>query len=74
LAPGDEHRIFERFYRSSRHASIPGSGLGLWIARALIEACRGSVSASSPGPGRGTTLSIDLPVKLQPAADEHADE
>jgi len=74
LAPDDEHRIFERFYRSPRHASIPGSGLGLWIARALVEACGGSVSASSRGTGCGTTLLIDLPVKPQPAADEHADE
>jgi K+-sensing histidine kinase KdpD len=74
LAPGDEHRIFERFYRSPRQANIAGSGLGLWIARALIEACGGSISASSPGPDRGTTLSIDLPVKPQPASDEHADE
>ena len=73
LVAGDEHRIFDRFYRSPRQASIPGSELGLWIARAL-SVLRGSISASSPGPGRGTTLSIDLPVKPQPASDEHADE
>jgi signal transduction histidine kinase len=75
LAFDEWGKIFERFYRSPRHAStIAGSGLGLWIARALIEACGGSIRAFSPGPGRGTTLQIDLPVKDQPASDEDADE
>jgi K+-sensing histidine kinase KdpD len=75
LAFDESEKIFERFYRSPRHAStIAGSGLGLWIARALIEACGGQVRAFSPGPGRGTTLQIDLPVKDQPASDEDADE
>lgn len=75
LSSGEAEMIFDRFYRSPRHAgAIPGSGLGLWIARALIDACGGEVSAVSPGPGRGTTLRIDIPVKNQPAADERADE
>jgi signal transduction histidine kinase len=75
LAHGEPDKIFERFYRSPSHAgSISGSGLGLWIARALIEACGGRVGAISPGPKRGTTFQIDLPVKAQPASDEHADE
>lgn len=75
LAPGEAEKIFERFYRSPSHAgAIPGSGLGLWIARALIDACGGHVHVSSPGPERGTTFRIDLPVKTQPASDEHADE
>ena len=65
LALGEAEKIFERFYRSPRHAgTIPGSGLGLWIARALIEACGGRVWAISPGHKRGTTFQIDLPVKL----------
>jgi K+-sensing histidine kinase KdpD len=75
LGFGEVEKIFERFYRSPRNAgAIPGSGLGLWIARALIEACGGRVRAFSPGPGRGTTFQIDLPVKTQPSSDEHADE
>jgi two-component system, OmpR family, sensor histidine kinase KdpD len=75
LAFGESEKIFERFYRSQRHAgAISGSGLGLWIARALIEACDGHVHASSLGQGRGTTLQIDLPVRAQPASDEHIDE
>lgn len=75
LAFGEAERIFERFYRNPRHAgTVPGSGLGLWIARALIEACGGRVRAFSPGLGRGTTLQVDIPVKTQPTADERADE
>jgi two-component system sensor histidine kinase KdpD len=73
LASGEIEKIFERFYRSPRYAgAIPGSGLGLWIARALIEACGGRVQAV--GSGHGTTFRIDLPVRTQPPSDEHADE
>ena len=75
LLVDETEKIFERFYRSPRHAgTVPGSGLGLWIARALAESCGGTVRASSAGPGHGTTLSIKLPVKPQPASDEQADE
>jgi len=75
LAYGEAEKIFERFYRSPNYAgTVSGSGLGLWIARALIEACSGSVRALSPDNGRGTTFRIHLPVRTQPASDEHADE
>lgn len=75
IASDEIDKIFGRFYRSSRHASATsGSGLGLWIARELIEACGGRVKAFSPGPGGGATFRIDLPVKTQPASDEHADD
>jgi len=75
LSFGDAERIFERFYRAPHHAgSVAGSGLGLWIARALVEACGGRIEAFSLGPGEGTTMRIDLPLKIQPASDEEADE
>ena len=73
LASGEIERIFERFYRGPRYAgAIPGSGLGLWIARALIEACGGHVQAVSAS--HGTTFRIDLPVRAQPPSDEYPDE
>lgn len=73
LASGEIEKIFERFYRSPRYAgAIPGSGLGLWIARALIEACGGRVQAVRSS--HGATFRIDLPVRAQPPTDEHADE
>jgi len=54
--------IFERFYRAdaSRNRQTGGAGLGLAIARALILAQGGSISAES-APGRGTTLRFSLP-------------
>jgi K+-sensing histidine kinase KdpD len=73
LASGEMERVFERFYRGQRFAgAVPGSGLGLWIARALIEACSGHVQAINSG--QCTIFRIDLPVRAQPPSDEHADE
>jgi K+-sensing histidine kinase KdpD len=70
IPAGDAERIFERFYRSPRDAaSTPGSGLGLWIARALVEACGGRVRAFSDA-GRGATLRIDLPVRTPPPGED----
>jgi len=75
VANAELEKIFERFYRGAAHATnIPGSGLGLWIARALIEACGGRIRALVPDHGTGTTFRLELPVKTQPAADENADE
>ena len=51
-------RIFDRFYRS---ADSPGSGLGLPIARSLVVAHGGEISASSE-PGHGTTIRFSLPL------------
>jgi K+-sensing histidine kinase KdpD len=71
LSLGEPEKIFERFYRSPRHAgTVPGSGLGLWIARALVEASGGQVRAFSLGVGQGATLRVDLPVKPQPAGED----
>jgi K+-sensing histidine kinase KdpD len=61
LSAEEQDHIWERFYRSPRHAKIGGAGLGLWIARALVNACGGKVEASSPGIGQGTSLAILLP-------------
>jgi histidine kinase len=56
-------RIFERFYRveKSRSRALGGSGIGLTIARALVEAMGGRIWAESPGPWRGATFTFTLP-------------
>jgi signal transduction histidine kinase len=56
--------IFERFYRvdKSRSRSGGGSGVGLTIARHLVEAHRGRLTATSPGRDRGSTFTVTLPV------------
>lgn len=75
LAANEATRIFERFYRSPRHAGkVPGSGLGLWIARSLIAACGGTIEAFSAGPDHGTTVTVRLPINSQPRRDETDDE
>ena len=56
--------VFERFYRAepARERSLGGSGIGLAIAQAIVTAHGGRVGAQSPGPGRGTTVWVTLPV------------
>jgi len=55
--------LFERFYRvdRSRSRAIGGSGVGLTIARHLVEAQGGTIEAKSPGLGKGATFSFTLP-------------
>jgi signal transduction histidine kinase len=57
-------QLFERFYRadSARDREHGGAGIGLAIARALVEAHGGTISAASAGPGTGATFIIRLPV------------
>jgi two-component system sensor histidine kinase KdpD len=68
---GEEcERMWERFYRAPRHRdSIPGSGLGLWIAQALVAACNGHMEAFSAGVGQGATVAIYLPVVPRDSAE-----
>jgi signal transduction histidine kinase len=56
--------VFERFYRvdKSRSRALGGSGVGLTIARALVEAMGGRIAVASPGTGQGTTFTFTLPV------------
>lgn len=56
-------RVFERFYRvgEGRSRQQGGTGIGLAIARALVQAHGGHIRAESPGPGRGSTFTVALP-------------
>ena len=56
--------IFERFYRvdKARTRAAGGSGIGLTIARSLVEAMGGRMWAESPGLGKGSTFSFTLPL------------
>lgn len=55
--------LFERFYRvdAARDRTRGGSGIGLAIVKALVEAHGGRVSAASDGPGHGATFTLTLP-------------
>ncbi len=62
VTAADLPHIFERFYRADRSRSqTAGFGLGLAIARQLVAAHQGTITAQSK-PGRGTTFTIRLPL------------
>lgn len=64
LIPHDLEHIFERFYRAdkSRSRSSGGSGIGLTIAKHLVEAQGGTIRATSEGTGKGSEFSFTLPL------------
>lgn len=62
----EQELLFTRFFRSSnaQERAIPGSGLGLSIARAIVEMHGGVVDVESE-PGDGTTFRVRLPVAVE---------
>jgi two-component system OmpR family sensor kinase len=73
MTAGDERRAFDRFHRAdaSRSRASGGAGLGLAIVAAIVDAHDGSVTVDSE-PGRGTTITIRLP--LNPSSGTRAEE
>ena len=63
--------IFTRFYRIGAEVrrSRTGTGLGLFIVRAIVKGHKGSITVDSPGPERGSTFTITLPGLLEPEAE-----
>lgn len=60
LPDEDLERVFDRFHRSDPARSGPGYGLGLAIARSIVERHGGSIDASN-GPDGGAVFSVRLP-------------
>jgi signal transduction histidine kinase len=64
ISKEDRSLIFDRFHRVQSTAGIAGTGLGLPIARELIELHHGSIAVESEV-GRGSTFAISLPLSKQ---------
>jgi K+-sensing histidine kinase KdpD len=65
ITPDERQNLGQKSFRSQRHqATIPGSGLGFWIASIFVGANGGTIDISSPGQGKGTTACITLPGSL----------
>ena len=65
IHPEDLPHIFKRFYRSRFSSDVQGTGLGLSLAKAVIEAHNGTIEVDSM-PGEGTTFTVNflIPAKL----------
>ena len=56
-------KLFQKFSRAedASKANVLGTGLGLYVARLLVEAQKGQIFAESEGEGKGSTFSVELP-------------
>ena len=63
IPSGELKRVFKRFYRvlTPDSKQVKGSGLGLFIVRAIIQRHGGRAWAESEGAGKGTTVTLELP-------------
>ena len=72
FAAKEGHRLFQRFYRAGDEMTrlVPGTGLGLFLAREIVERHGGHLSASSRGKGMGAAFTLRLPrLQREPGAE-----
>ncbi len=72
IAPEDIHHIFKRFYRSSSSSDRQGAGLGLSLAKSIVEGQGGTLSVES-SPGEGSTFSMSFPAQYFAAQPDLTD-
>ncbi len=68
IAEEHHERVFGRFERAVPSQQFAGLGLGLWIARQLVEAHGGTIHLRS-SPGAGSTFTVELPCRASSAGD-----
>jgi len=65
IDPKEAEKLFSKFVRGSgiSRLSPDGSGLGLFIARKIVDAHKGKIWVESEGAGKGSTFKFELPIK-----------
>jgi len=66
IAPERIAAVFDRFERGVSERNYPGLGLGLFVARALVQAMGGTITAAS-SPSEGTSFTVELPLHIGPS-------
>ena len=61
IAENDQPRLFDLFYRGANAADVPGTGLGLPVAKSIVELHQGRISFESKV-GAGAVFTVELPV------------
>ena len=76
IAPEVLPRVFDMFHQAEPvlERSTSGLGIGLTLARRLVEMHEGQIEVRSPGTGQGTEVEIRLPTTAVPAATAPADQ
>jgi signal transduction histidine kinase len=76
IPPGELKSVFKRFYRVSNRsmAHIKGTGLGLFIVRAIARKHGGRAFAESLGEGHGTTVVVELPRDVSGKSEVRANQ
>lgn len=62
ISAADLEHIFEKFNRGSGATNVPGTGLGLYVSRAIVEAQGGTLSAASRV-GQGSRFTVSIPLR-----------
>ncbi len=60
IAPDELPRVFDRFFRGRAAQGKPGAGLGLYLAKRIVNLHRGDISVASQL-GQGSVFSVSLP-------------
>ena len=65
ITPETLPKLFQKFSRAedASKANILGTGLGLYVAKELLTAQKGTIRAESEGQGKGATFTVELPIK-----------